>query len=361
MGSRMRRRPGMTDSTKDTWELTVDLERDASGRQRRRVVTFHGTKTEAKRALAKMEEDIATGKHVDPSRDTVAGFLERWLRDYVVPNTAPKTRMYYQQVIHQHVIPRVGNKKLQLLRPIDLLEAQHYWLTEGWLRTKTRRGLSPKSVANINRILHVAFKHAVEWRLLTTSPMDAVKPPQWERQEQAWLDLDQARILVQHLEATPAGTAVLVKLSTGLRMGELLGLRWRDINLTGGTIALQLQLQWLAGQGYVMRPVKSHRSRRPISIDVDLLDILRAHRVRQAEMRQQSTLWQMSDLIFTNEVGAHLTHLRGVPSSRRSARGMAAPPASPNAMMVHASRSSHLDPHQRHAVPGLGDGTRQYG
>jgi integrase len=207
----------------------------------------------------------------------------------------------------------------------------------------------------------VAFKHAVEWRLLTTSPMDAVKPPQWEGPEQAWLDLDQARILVQHLEATPTGTAVLVKLSTGLRMGELLGLRWRDINLTGGTIALQLQLQWLAGQGYVMRPVKSHRSRRPISIDVDLLDILRAHRVRQAEMRQQSTLWQMSDLIFTNEVGAHLTHLRGVPSSRRSARGMAAPPASPNAMMVHASRRSHLGPHQRHAIPGLGDGTRQYG
>jgi integrase len=146
--------------------------------------------------------------------------------------------MYYQQVIRAHVVPQIGNKKLQSLRPVDILEAQHYWFTESWLRTRTRRGLSPKSVTNINRTLHLAFRHAVEWRLLTNSPMDAVKPPQWERKEQAWLDLDQARVLVQHLEATLAGTAVPVKLSTGMRMGELLGLRWRDINLTGGAIAL---------------------------------------------------------------------------------------------------------------------------
>jgi integrase len=308
MGSRIRRRPGKKEGGKDTWELTVDLEPDpVSGRQRRRVVAFHGTKNEAKRALAKMEERIGSGSYVDPSRETVGSFLNRWLRDYVETNTAPKTRMYYQQVIRQHVIPRLGNKKLQLLRPVDVLEAQHYWLTEGWQRTKTHRGLSPKSVANMNGILHVAFKHAVEWRLLTTSPMDAVKPPQWERKEQAWLDLEQAQALVQHLEATPAGTAVLVKLSTGLRMGELLGLRWHDLDLAGGTIALQLQLQWLGGQGYVIRGVKSHRSRRPVSIDVELLDVLRAHRARQAETRQQSPVWQMSDMVFTNEIGAHLT------------------------------------------------------
>ena len=215
--------------------------------------------------------------------------------------------MYYTQVIRQHVIPRLGNKKLQDLRPIDLLETQHYWLAEGWLRTKTRRGLSPKSVANMNHVLHEAFRHAVEWRLVSTNPMDAVRPPQWDRKQQSWLDLDQAQALVHQLEATAAGTAVLVKLSTGLRMGELLALRWRDIDLVGGAIELQLQLQWLTGQGYMIRPVKTHRSRRPVSIDVELIDALRAHRIRQTEMRQQSSVWQMNDLVFTNDVGAHLT------------------------------------------------------
>ncbi|TME31641.1 MAG: hypothetical protein E6I75_18065, partial [Chloroflexi bacterium] len=98
---------------------------------------------------------------IEPNRETIASFLNRWLRAYVDSNTAPKTRMYYTQVIRQHVIPRLGNKKLQDLRPIDLLETQHYWLAEGWLRTKTRRGLSPKSVANMNHVLHEAFRHAV--------------------------------------------------------------------------------------------------------------------------------------------------------------------------------------------------------
>jgi integrase len=308
MGSRMRRRPGQKDGGKDAWELTVDLDRNPiTGRQRRRVVAFHGTKAEAKRALAKLEEGVVSHTSVEPTRETVGSFLNRWLRDYVEPNTAPKTRMYYQQVIQQQVIPLLGSKKLQALRPVDVLEAQHYWLTEGWKRTKARRGLSPKSVANMNRILHVAFRHAVEWRLISTNPMDAVRPPQWERKDQAWLDLEQAQVLVQHLESTPAGTAVLVKLSTGLRIGELLGLRWRDIDLEGGALALQQQLQWLTGRAYVIRNVKTHRSRRPVSIDVETVDILRAHRLQQAEMRQQSPVWQISDLVFTNEVGAHLT------------------------------------------------------
>jgi integrase len=93
-------------------------------------------------------------------------------------------------------------------------------------------------------------------------------------------NLEQAQALVQHLEATSEGTAVLMKLSTGLRMGELLGIRWRDVDLASRTVALQQQLQWISGQGYVMRAVKSHRSRRPVAIDIDLADVLRTHRTR---------------------------------------------------------------------------------
>src|SRR5207237_8537342 len=138
----------------------------------------------------------------------------------------------------------------------------------------------PKSVANMNHVLHEAFRHAVEWRLVSTNPMDAVRPPQWDRKQQSWLDLDQAQALVHQLEATAAGTAVLVKLSTGLRMGELLALRWSDIDFDLQLIGLQQQLQWLSGIGYTMRAVKTHRSRRPVSIDTDLADMLRAHKVR---------------------------------------------------------------------------------
>jgi integrase len=307
MRGTLRRRPGK--KHEDAWELAVDLEPDAvTGRRRRVYKVFKGTRKEAGRALTRLIQTVDSGPSVDPSRETVGAYLERWLRDYVRANVAPKTRMYYTQVVRQHIAPRLGKKKLQQLRSVDIVEAERFWLEEGWLRTATQRGLSAKSVANMHRILHLALRHAVDWKLLAVNPIEGVKPPRWERKEQAWLDLEQARSLVSHLESTPAGTAVLVKLSTGLRMGELLGLRWREIDLNGRSIALQQQLQWLDGHGYVMRAVKSHRSRRPVSIDVDLVDVLRSHKARQNEVRLQAgELWQAGDLVFANEVGRFLT------------------------------------------------------
>ena len=116
--------------------------------------------------------------------------------------------------------------------------------------------------------LHLALKHAVEWGLLLANPMDSVRPPRWERKEQSWLDLDQAQALVAQLEATAAGTAVLVKLSTGLRMGELLGLRWTyrfraAVDWSSTTVAMAF------GSGYTIADVKTHRSRRPCTVYSD--------------------------------------------------------------------------------------------
>jgi integrase len=307
MRGTLRRRPGK--KHEDMWELAVDLEPDpTTGRRRRVYKVFRGSRKEAERALSKLVQAADSEPAVDPSRETVGAYLERWLRDYVQANVAPKTRMYYTQVVRQHIVPRLGKKKLQQLRSVDIVEAERFWLEEGWLRTATQRGLSAKSVANMHRILHLALRHAVDWKLLAVNPIEGVKPPRWERKEQAWLDLEQAQALVHHLESTPAGTAVLLKLSTGLRMGELLGLRWREIDLNARSIALQQQLQWLDGHGYVMRTVKSHRSRRPVSIDADLVDVLRTHKARQNEVRLQAgDLWQPSDLVFANELGKFLT------------------------------------------------------
>ena len=253
--------PPPREEERGNWQFIIDLEPDPiTGKRRRRYEEFRGTRRKAERELSRMVHVAETGPTVDPTRETVAEFLERWLRDYVENNVAPKTRMYYTQVVRQHIIPRLGGKRLQQLRPIDLVEAERSWLTEGWRRTIAKRGLSPKSVSNIHTILRLALRHAIEWKLLSVSPIENLKAPRWERKEQFWLDLPQAKTLVEHLETTPAGTAVLVKVSTGLRM-ESLGLRWRDVDLTGRAIALQQQLPgtmsfamvWPGWCGFVVR------------------------------------------------------------------------------------------------------------
>src|SRR5262245_44107134 len=162
MTARIRRRPGAT--REDRWELTVDLPpHPVTGKRRRLCRMFTGSKRAAERELARLVHEGIDKTLVEPAHETVRSFLERWIRDYVETSVAPKTRMYYSQVIRQHVIPRLGSRKLRQLRPIDIVEAQRCWLQEGWLRTRTRRGLSSKSVANMHRILHLALKHAVEW------------------------------------------------------------------------------------------------------------------------------------------------------------------------------------------------------
>jgi integrase len=91
-------------------------------------------------------------------------------------------------------------------------------------------------------------------------------------------------------------------------MGELLGLRWTDIDFELQLISLQQQLQWISGSGYTIRAVKTHRSRRPVAIDADLVDILRAHKIRQNEARTRAgELWSTNGLVFANELGGHLT------------------------------------------------------
>ncbi len=139
MRGRLRRRPGQKHA--DTWELTAEADPDPiTGKRRRRYEVFKGPRKEAERALAKLVKAADEDGYIDPTRETVGAFLERWLRDYVETNVAPKTRMYYQQVVRGHLVPRLGTKKLQQLRSIDIVEAERFWLAEGWQRTNVRRG-----------------------------------------------------------------------------------------------------------------------------------------------------------------------------------------------------------------------------
>ena len=99
MRGTLRRRPGK--KNEENWQLIIDLEPDpTTGRRRRRYQEFQGTRRDAERALARMVTEAENGPTVDPTRETVAEFLERWLRDYVDNDVAPKTRMYYTQVVY---------------------------------------------------------------------------------------------------------------------------------------------------------------------------------------------------------------------------------------------------------------------
>ena len=139
MRGTLRRRPGKKHD--DAWELAIDLEPDSTtGRRRRVYKVFRGTRKEAERALSKLIQAADSEPSIDPSRETVGAYLERWLRDYVQANVAPKTRMYYAQVVRQHIVPRLGKKKLQQLRSVDIVEAERFWLEGAGLEPQHSEG-----------------------------------------------------------------------------------------------------------------------------------------------------------------------------------------------------------------------------
>jgi integrase len=285
---------------KGSWELTIDLGRDpATGRRLRRFHAVRGTRRDAERELAAHLHALATGTYADPSKETVAAYLERWLRDYAEPTVAPRTFERYAEIVRGPITAVLGSMRLSSVRAPHIAAAERQWRDAG---------LAPATVLKYHRLIRQALAHAVRWHLLVVNPADAVAAPRTERREMAVLTPEQATALLDAARGTEFEVPLTTALYTGLRLGELLGLRWRDADLGAGQLRVQQTLQQVAGGGVVFRQPKTHRSRRAVSIPTVVVDSLREHRRAQAETRLLAgPAWADTDLVFSDALGRPLS------------------------------------------------------
>ena len=154
-------------------------------------------------------------------------------------------------------------------------------------------------------MLHAALHHAVKWRLLAVNAADAVDRPRAERREPVALGPDEVTRVIVAADRTRYATLVILAVMTGMRRGELLGLRWRDVDLRGGTLSVCQTGQWLTRQGVVFRPPKTAKSRRSIALSDDTRRALQAHRQQQLEERLAlGPAYSDRDLVFATAAGA---------------------------------------------------------
>lgn len=278
---------------KGSWEVVVDLGRDAAtGRRKQLFRSVKGKRRDADALLVQLLAQRDSGIDAPPGRITLADFLEKWLTSYAEPNTAPKTFRRYGELLHRHVVPAVGNVPLAKLRPLHL---------QGVYRTVTDGGLSARTALHVHRVLREALNHAVKWQLLSRNPADAVEPPRPSRFEVPVLELDHLRRLLAVADETRHGTLVNLALMTGLRQGELLGLRWEDVDLEAATLRVRQNLGWLSGQGFFFGQPKTRGSARPVALDRLTVNRLRQHRTRQLEERLVAGLsYEEHRLVFTD-------------------------------------------------------------
>ena len=283
---------------KNSWELTIDLGRDANGRRRRKFLNVKGKAADADRKLREVLASLDRGLPLDTSKLTVAEYLARWHRDYAIPNTGPRTAERYMGDIRNHLIPNLGHFPLTKVSPSDV-QAMEAAMLAG--------DLSPSSVQHAHRVLSEAFRHAIEWGLMWSNPCAAVRPPRLVRKEISIPDAATVQNLLEAAKATPHHPAFHFLAYTGARRGEACGLMWADLDLNASRASIRRAAVRVKGEGVVMLPPKTKRGRRSISLDADTVAMLRAHRGTQLiHQAEPGSLYENSGYVFARPTGGSL-------------------------------------------------------
>lgn len=281
-----------------SWELKFDIGTDPlTGKRLTRYHSFKGTKRGAAAELVRLMAGVNSGDYVDPSKLTLGDFLDCWERDWAATNVSPKTLERYKELTRCHARPHLGAMKLRKLKPVNFAELYAKLLCEG---RSPDVGLSARTVGHVHRVLHRALGHAVQWSLLTASPIAGIDPPKVESTEIEILTEDQVRTVIAKLRGHALYPMVVTGLATGMRRGELLALRWKDVDLDGGKVRVEQSLEQTKTAGLRFKSPKTKHGCRAIALPASVVSELRAHRKAQLELRLRAGLGRAPDdaLVF---------------------------------------------------------------
>jgi integrase len=286
-----------------TYAYWLDLPADpVTGKRRQKTKGGFRTKRECQAALNEAIMALQTGTYVEASRRTVRSFLlDEWLPDREPPKLRATTYANYQTQIRTHVLPALGSVELQRLTPAQLNTFYRTLLASG---RRDGQGLAPKTVKNIHAILHRALKDAMRWGYVVRNVADAVDPPKGGSPEmQVWTP-EQLRAFLAHARTDRLYAVWLLVATTGMRRGELAGLRWVDVDLDAGR-ASPRRPRVVVNYAVEASEPKTAKGRRSVALDAVTVAALREHRARQAEERALvGPLWHDSGLVFTRPDGA---------------------------------------------------------
>ena len=285
------------------WEARYSAGYTSDGKPIRRSV-YGQSQGEVAKKLLQIRTQIEEGRYVAPERLTVAMWLDTWLEEYVRPSKRPATYFSYRNTIEKHLKPTMGRVVLQKLRTEHVQAA---------MNRAVEKGFASSTVTKARNVIHAALGQAVTNQLLSRNIVDGVRIPKLEQEEIKPLSLDEQKRFAQKLPATSTGRALAFVLVTGLRVGELCGVRWKDIEEDALNVKQTVRRSPNIEKDAVQKTSiqtgkpKSAASVRRIPLSVKAKDLLEAQRKEQLISRMKfGGAWHDTGLVFTSEMGTPL-------------------------------------------------------
>ncbi len=301
---------------KNSYRLTVSEGFDLNGNPMIHRKTVHGTKKDAEVELAKFVTEVQNGLVVDGKSLRFSEFTEIWKRDYGSKELAPTTYKRYCRMLETRLLPYFGHFYINKIRPTDIMK--FYDLLEkdtqlvrksGNNGEKTKKPLSGKTILEHHRLLRAMLHKAVYWQLIVSNPAERVQAPKARKPKRRSYDDEQTKILLENLELlsiedTKYKVAIILTIFTGVRLGELMGLEWQDVDFKNGIISINRSSQYLSDMGVFTKTPKTESSIREIAIPEFIISLLEEYKLWYEEQKSiYGELWTNSDRLFVQADG----------------------------------------------------------
>lgn len=283
--------------------LSVAVGYDNKGRQLVKTKTIKASSDrEASKVYSLFAAEVQQGLIAYSGKYKLARFAQTWYRDYCMKHLAPKTQRSYKNHIENRIIPALGHIDINKLRPQHIMKFLEH-LQEDGLRCDGKPGrLSGESVRYCFRVLSSMLQDAVQWQMIVNNPCTRVKAPRVERADVSLLEENDVALMLQALTAEPIKYRMIVMLAidSGLRLGELMGLKWTDIDFVKKTLNVTKSNQALSGNGIFTKDPKNRSSIRRIALSDSLIDLLKMYRKWQLEQKfMLANKWIEEGWLFT--------------------------------------------------------------
>jgi integrase len=288
-GKRGNNEGSITKRSDGRWEARITL----PGGKRKSL--YAKTRQEAARRLAEAVRNLDHGVVPVGEKQATGRYLSSWLETIQPPILRSSTYTRYSQIVRCHLIPALGSIPLAHLSPQQV---------QACYAQKLRDGMAPNSLHLLHAVLHRALDRAQRLNLVVRNVCELVEAPKLQRTEMMPLTAAQAQHFLSVARETRFEALFVLAVTTGMRQGELLGLKWRDVDLDEPAIHVRATLHVVSGVGPVIAEPKTKRSRRKVALTARAVDALRRHRTLQLEERLKlGAAWNEQDIVFPNMVG----------------------------------------------------------